>query len=570
MRRGRAGRGARVGVAAVVLVAVSLAPGVASGGGWAEFLRVPVEPAVAVLAVALVRGPRSWEARRAPRIARRVVAVVLAVVLVGAVLSGALDRGFRQEVDIDFNPVTGWQELRDGYGVLQDSAGPALAAAALAALVLALVLAVAVVAAALLTLAAALRAGPAPAAPTGAVRRPRRRTLIAPAWLAAWLVLALTGAHLAGAGAGAGTTTPLAAAETAQTLSARTTQIASTLESNAEFAKEAGTDPFQAVPADRLLTALKGKDVVFAFIESYGQVAVQGTPFSKQVDQTLATGQQELDAAGYSSRSGWLTSSTFGGISWLAHATLQTGLWTDSQQRYDTATHSSRLSLTRAFGDAGWRTVSDIPSDTKPWPVGSSFYGYDEQLNASNVGYAGPRFSYARVPDQYTWEHFRTSVLKPGHAPVMAEIDFDSSHTPWTPLPHLVPWDSLGDGSILDPQPSEGLPPRVVWQSPAHVQALYAQSIQYSLQSMYGFLQRVDDPNLVVVVLGDHQPSTTVSGAGANHDVPISIISKDRTVTDAISSWKWDDGIRPSATAPVWRMSAFRDRFLTAFSPSLP
>ena len=33
------------------------------------------------------------------------------------------------------------------------------------------------------------------------------------------------------------------------------------------------------------------------------------------------------------------------------------------------------------------------------------------------------------------------------------------------------------------------------------------------------------------------------------------------------SPWGWQDGLRPSPDAPVWRMSAFRDRFLTAFGP---
>jgi hypothetical protein len=38
---------------------------------------------------------------------------------------------------------------------------------------------------------------------------------------------------------------------------------------------------------------------------------------------------------------------------------------------------------------------------------------------------------------------------------------------------------------------------------------------------------------------------------------------------DRISSWGWDDGMLPSPDAPVWRMDAFRDRFLTAFGSSL-
>src|SRR3954452_16175148 len=99
----------------------------------------------------------------------------------------------------------------------------------------------------------------------------------------------------------------------------------------------------------------------------------------------------------------------------------------------------------------------------------------------------------------------------------MAEIDLVSLHSPWTPLPHLVPWDQLGDGSIYDPMPAQGLTPAVAWQKPATVQQLSGQWFQYSVQSPVYWVTRLHDPNLVLVLLGDHQPSRTVSCAGANH-----------------------------------------------------
>ena len=70
----------------------------------------------------------------------------------------------------------------------------------------------------------------------------------------------------------------------------------------------------------------------------------------------------------------------------------------------------------------------------------------------------------------------------------------------------------------------------------------------------------------MLVVLGDHQPARIVSGPDADHDVPVTIISKDPAVFDAIASWRWEDGVHPSADAPVWRMDQFRDRFVEAFS----
>jgi hypothetical protein len=85
------------------------------------------------------------------------------------------------------------------------------------------------------------------------------------------------------------------------------------------------------------------------------------------------------------------------------------------------------------------------------------------------------------------------------------------------------------------------------------------------MSTIVSFVQHYGDDKLVVVLLGDHQPATIVTGQGASHDVPISIIAHDPKVIDQIGGWGWQDGLRPSPQAPVWPMNAFRDRFLGAF-----
>ena len=81
-------------------------------------------------------------------------------------------------------------------------------------------------------------------------------------------------------------------------------------------------------------------------------------------------GTKRLQAAGFSSRSAFLTSSTFGGASWLAHSTLHSGLWVNSQRRYYQLVKTDRFTLSRAFKRAGWRTVDDVPSNNREWPQG--------------------------------------------------------------------------------------------------------------------------------------------------------------------------------------------------------
>jgi hypothetical protein len=231
---------------------------------------------------------------------------------------------------------------------------------------------------------------------------------------------------------------------------------------------------------------------------------------------------------------------------------------------------TDRLTLAWAFRKAGWRTVDDVPSNWHAWPEGQRFYHYHRMYGSYDVGYAGPRLGYARVPDQYTLRAFDDHELRARHRPVMAEIDLDSSHTPWTSIPRLVPWNALGDGTIYDSVRGAGVPYDTSLLStlahPRAQQTRYARSIRYSLRSLVSFVHHAHDKNLVMVVLGDHQPNAAVSGNGASHDVPVSLIAHDPAVLRHISRWGWTSGLQPATTTPTVPMNEFRDRFLAAFS----
>jgi hypothetical protein len=363
--------------------------------------------------------------------------------------------------------------------------------------------------------------------------------------------------------------TPVASSSAAALAVDEVSQVRFDIRDRKTFAQEIAVDHFRDTPSDQLLTGLRGKDVIVVFIESYGRVAVEGSDFSPGVDAVLDAGTSRLRAAGFSSRSAFLTSPTFGAGSWLAHSSLQSGLWVNSQQRYDQLLDSDRLTLTEAFGRAGWRTVFDEPANTKDWPEGSAFYHFDQLYDSRNVGYRGPKFSYATMPDQYILAAFhRLELARTDRPPVMAEINLVSSHHPWTPLPHLVDWSQVGDGSVFNGMPEQGESPDVAFRDPDEVRSLYGQSVEYSLNSLISFVQTYPDPDLVLVMLGDHQPHSYVTGAEPGHDVPVSIIAHDPAVMNRISGWGWQQGLRPGPDAPVWRMNTFRDQFLTAYGPN--
>ncbi|MBZ5740618.1 CDP-alcohol phosphatidyltransferase family protein [Nocardioides mangrovi] len=484
-----------------------------------DLLRLPVD-ALLVVAVALL----PW------RRARAATAVVLGVALGVVVVMEALDVGFETFLDRSFDPLADWTYLLSGIGVLGDQVGVTAARATAVAAVLLVV--VVLVALPLATVRVARTAA--------GHRRP---------------VLVLAGVLVVAGAAQVGSTsaTTLAYDEVVQ--------VRADLADQQEFAREIGVDPWASVPGGRLLRGLRGKDVLVVFVESYGKVAVQGTSYSAPIDHVLDAGTRRLAAAGYGARSAFLTSPTFGAGSWLAHSTLQSGLWVDSQRRYDQLMGADRLTLTSAFRGAGWRTVFDVPANTRDWPEGEGFYGFDQLYDSRNVGYQGPEFGYAPMPDQYTLDAFQQRELDPAdRTPVMAEIDLISSHHPWTPLPHLVPWDQVGDGSVFDDIDGLALP---------DVQEAYAHSIRYTWHTLVSWLTRQPDPNLVLLVLGDHQPHSYVTGPDPGHDVPVSLISPDRSVLHRIDDWGWQPGLRPDPEAPVWRMDTVRDRFLQTFSAAV-
>jgi hypothetical protein len=375
-----------------------------------------------------------------------------------------------------------------------------------------------------------------------------------------WAVCAALSLQLVPAG-------PIASTGTAGLAVAHGRAVQATLQDQQRFEEATRSpDPVAKLIVQEPLAGLRGKDVLVVFVESYGQVAVQGSDVAAGVTAVLRSGTSRLAQAGLEARSAWLDSPAFGGGSWLAHATLQSGLWIDSQPRYDQLMASDRLTLSGAFGEAGWRTVGVNPANDRPWPEGKAFYRFNQLYGRFDLGYQGPAFSWAAMPDQFILAAFQRLELTAGHPPVMAEIDLVSSHHPWAPLPTMVPWDQVGDGTIFDPMPEQGVSAAEALRDPDTLRRLYGQSVEYSLEALISWVVNLHDENLVLVLLGDHQPATMVSGPGANYRVPISFVTSDPAVLDRIASWRWQDGLLPSPTAPVWRMDAFRDRFVDAFT----
>ena len=100
----------------------------------------------------------------------------------------------------------------------------------------------------------------------------------------------------------------------------------------------------------------------------------------------------------------------------------------------------------------------------------------------------------------------RLEFEQPNRAPVMAEIDLVSSHTPWAPLPPARRLEPGRRRLGFEPDAGRGRVAGGGRRDPDLVKAAYAESVAYSLDAVTSFVQQLHDQDLVLVVLGDHQP----------------------------------------------------------------
>ncbi|GHD22892.1 hypothetical protein GCM10010313_58190 [Streptomyces violarus] len=534
-RAARTLRWTTTALAAALILGALLLPNTLPAVGPKSFTRIPAEAVMGAVVVL-------WLPRR-PRL---VAAVLYGLGLTALTAVNLLDMGFNEYLGRGFNAALDWDLLPDAQAYVGDALGGGVAtAAAVGAVVLVLLLAAVMVAATVRLSDLLVRHRP----------RAARGALIAGV---VWVTCSALGLTLFGG--------PIASERGAGALRVHAQRTVESLRDEAAFAKHAQADTFGNTPPDQLLPDLRGKDVIFTFIESYGRSAVEDPIMAPGVDRTLDTSGKALAKAGFAARSGWLTSATYGGSSWLGHSTTMSGLWIDNQRRYRTVTAGDHLTLTKAFRKSGaWDTVGVMPGVQKGWPE-EKWYGLDKLYDAYDLGYKGPKFSWSTMPDQYALEAFQRRVHgKKRDKPLMSFVILTSSHQPWAPIPKMVGWDELGDGSRFDAIEKAGNEASDIITDTTRSRQEYGKSIQYSVTSLTQWLERYGTDDTVLVFLGDHQPMARVSGTRASRDVPVSIVAKDPKVLDKVADWNWTEGLRPDPDAPVWKMSSFRDRFLKAY-----
>jgi hypothetical protein len=311
------------------------------------------------------------------------------------------------------------------------------------------------------------------------------------------------------------------------------------------------------------LSRVKGADVLLVFLESYGAVTFDRYGFAER----LAGPRAELMAAIHDTNrdvvSGFVESPTFGGSSWLAHISLMSGVEVRDPDTNAILMAQKRDTLVSTFKHAGYRTVALMPGLWQAWPEGA-FYGFDEIYGGASLEYLGPQFGWFDIPDEFALAKFDAEEANvESRKPLFMFFPTISTHTPFRPTPPYQPdWprmltDRPFDQSDLD----RAFDQQADWlnMGPSYVDAM-----AYSYATLAGYLRKNADRDLVMIVLGDHQPPALVSGEGAPWDVPVHVITSRRDVLERLQIYWFREGLTPKRPL-VGRMHRLLPVLLDAF-----
>ena len=527
-------------LAVVILDLLLIQPNHPAAVAWDALLLFPLELPAILLALLALGASRAGVALRLALVAALTIIVVLKTA--DFVMFTSLNRGF--------NPLGDMPLIRYFYDLIVGNLGHAATIAA----VVGAMLVIAGLAGALWW---AMRVWS---------RLPLPRPLPA---LAAVTAVAAAGLVITDVGAKMGRwSTPFSYPGTAFTARVAVERIETAQQTIADlrvFRAAAKNDPFAGQAG---LFDLLDRDVIVVFVESYGRTSLDTPLYANLHRETLTNAQTELEALGLAMSSTLLASPTQGGQSWLAHSTFASGLWIADQTSYRAALSSGRSTLFHLAGQSGFHTAAVMPQITLDWPE-AQFMGFETILAEADLGYAGQPFNWITMPDQFTFAAMDRLLRnqRGDDRPFFIQMALGSSHAPWVPVPEVIDWDALGDGTVFDPLVAASDPPRVVWQDNNRVRAQYRLAVDYALQTVFAYAAlHADNPPLMIIV-GDHQAAGFIALDDRPH-VPMHIVGP-QPLVDLLSDADFTPGLVPPETTPVRRMDLMRAHILQALSSRL-
>ncbi|HET9953907.1 MAG TPA: sulfatase-like hydrolase/transferase [Polyangiaceae bacterium] len=314
------------------------------------------------------------------------------------------------------------------------------------------------------------------------------------------------------------------------------------------------------------LAKLEGANVLLFVVESYGVTVLRKATYVPHTEAMYAAFESALSKKGFQVVSNLLDSPTTGGGSWLAHASMLSGMRVADQDDYQFMVQAEPRSLVWFFAEAGYYTVSAEPGTQRQ---SADPYHFEQRIWGPKFGYRGPKFTWAPMPDQFIIDRIHRTEVLDHPEPKFIKYTLVSSHAPWSQLPPVLEnWNDVGDGSIYRSLPKTQFP--TSWTNLSQAQLPYMRSVEYSMEVIRRYLEEFVDDDSLVIVLGDHQPSALVTDRSPDMSVPIHIVSRNRDFLRKFEKRGYVPGMKPALNRRRVRpLESFPGDLLEDFSTRL-
>ncbi len=308
-------------------------------------------------------------------------------------------------------------------------------------------------------------------------------------------------------------------------------------------------------------------DVHLFLVESYGRILFSHPDTETGWHERLQGYDQRLAAAGWHVVSGFSEAPVSGGGSWMAEATLLTGIRVRYEAVFRHLVDDIRRTpnLVRFLDAQGYQTVLLAPKDrARPGITLENRYDYDTTLFALDLEYEGPSIGWGIIPDQYSLGYAHEHVFRLADGPMFTNFHMVSSHAPWNVVPHVVDdWRVLGEPEDErrpeNPEAYGGAnlkeledrlrhykrfrAPRYAYMGEIDGFRLesFAAAVAYDLELLVRYLEDLQGDK-IVIIMGDHQPPI-VSDVDESFDVPVHVFSRDPALLEEFLEAEFTGGM---------------------------
>lgn len=328
---------------------------------------------------------------------------------------------------------------------------------------------------------------------------------------------------------------------------------------------ERGLDDSPYAHFEQTYTLTRKPDVHLLLVESYGRILIADPEAGPLWREQITEIETRLTAKGWHAVSAFSRAPISGGRSWLAEATLLTGVFVRFEGVFQhLVADIDRTPNLVAYLDAqGYETILLAPKDRpRPGVEDVNRYNYDTRIQALDLAYDGPRFGWGIVPDQYSLGFAQDNVYAKTQGPMFTNFHMVSSHAPWQMIPEFVDdWRDLNgieappeaDSQRRLAEPGEEflsrvrrykrVQPRYTWMGDADALKIdaYWASIRYDLELLARHLESMERDS-IVILMGDHQPPI-LSGEDMSFDVPVHILARDPALLEEFREQGFVDGL---------------------------